>query len=60
MDAMAGDEPIGSLPAHFDGGLAVGQRMAGVETAVVGLSSLAGRGPSGDDWDRQTSRHAAN
>ena len=36
---MAGDESIGSRPAHFDGGLTVGQRIAGVETAVVGLSN---------------------
>ena len=36
---MAGDESIGSRPAHLDGGLTVGQRIAGVETAVVGLSN---------------------
>ena len=36
---MASDEPIGSRPAHFDGGLTAGQRIAGVETAVVGLSN---------------------
>ena len=36
---MASDELIGSRPGHFDGGLTVGQRIAGVETAVVGLSN---------------------
>jgi hypothetical protein len=39
MDAMAGDERIGLPPPHFDGGLTVGQRIAGVETAMVGLSN---------------------
>ena len=39
MDAMAADEPTGSRPAQFDGGLTVGERIAGVETAVVGLSN---------------------
>ena len=36
---MTGDEPTGSRPTPFDGGLTVGQRIAGVETAVVGLTS---------------------
>ena len=36
---MAGDEPTGSRSTAFDGGLTVGQRIAGVETAVVGLSN---------------------
>jgi hypothetical protein len=36
---MAGSEPAGPGPAQPDGGITVGQRIAGVETAVVGLSN---------------------
>jgi hypothetical protein len=37
---MAGGEPVGAAPAPLDGGITVGQRIAGVETAVVGPSRI--------------------